>query len=51
MEEELNVVANKLAEKYQDKLRLYQPNTHMYPSVLDVLKITGMTTKDRIEVF
>ena len=43
MEEKLNVVVDNLSRQYQDKLGLYCPITHMYPSLPDVLEINNMT--------
>ena len=43
MEVKLNVVANKLAGRYQDQLGSYRPIIHMYPSAPAILEINGIT--------
>ena len=43
MKATLNVVEDKLAGNYQDKLGAYRPITHMYPSSPAVFEINGMT--------
>ena len=44
----LNVEADRLAENYQDKFGAYSPITHMFPSLLTVLEINGMTITSNI---
>ena len=44
----LNVEADRLTGKYQDKLGAYSPITHMYPSSPAVLEINGMTITSNI---
>ena len=44
----LNVEADRLAGKYQDKLGAYSPITHMYPSSQAILEINGMTVTSNI---
>ena len=43
MEENFNVVADKLVGNYQDQLAIYRPITPRYPSTPVVLEINGMT--------
>ena len=45
----LNVEADRLAGKYQDKLGAYNPITHMYPSSPTVFEINGMTITSNIQ--
>ena len=48
IEVKLNVVVNKLAGQYQNKLSSYRPITHIYPSSPAVSETNGMTIKSNI---
>ena len=45
----LNVEVDILVGKYQDKLGIYSPITHMYPSSSAVLKINGMKITSTVQ--
>ena len=44
----LNVEADQLAGEYQDKLGVYSPITHIYPSSPVMLEINGITITSAI---
>ena len=48
MEAKLNVVVDKLAGQYQNKLGSYRPITHMYSSIPAVLEINRVETTSYI---